>query len=477
MKSVKFGNLALEDIASIAGKDLEEIERLLEEKEASIEDLEKVKRVEKSGKNREEVIEFLNRLIEDKKVLEELNAAYRQLDDLRNSLNRIEIMEDRKNDNETVDLEETEIIRLVNEDLDEIKEFITENNIHPEDVKRIIEGEKAARGRSTVIGFLEEHLKSLKLHNDIEKSHKDFQTLLKDINSMKKDLEEFKSFFRDSEGVESSSEESQEDLDQEEQELEEKKEIVKELDVNFSEEELEEIEVEELRELREEKEHREELISRLTEEGLEEERLRNSSTSDLEKLADNVEENNSKEEDAEGVDSKNDSEEEDSGKSMEEIEEEAEEDIRELQGAVDSEEEIEVEDTSKSTQEKIEDFKDKIRRKFESEDEEDETQGLSDNKVKELLEEYRELPDTEASIKVAHVMKSYLETRLRVDHELTYGELSEKVPSERSSEMSDLSEFFSKMQEEEYRGDITVESIDEIIDTCEKVLGSEDLRS
>lgn len=473
MKSVEFGNLALEDIASIAGKDSNEIEKLLEDKEASIEDLEKVKRVEKSSKNREGVIELLNEMIETRKVLEELNAAYKQLDQLKSSLNRIGRMEVEPGDKEEISLEEPQVIKLVNEDKEEIKEFIRENKLRPEDVKRILEGEKAVRERKNVIKFLENYLKNLELHKDVEKSYEDFERLLKDIDSMKEDLNDFKSFFRDSENTEETSKGSQqEEKDEENQKFEEKKEIAEELDADFSEEELEEIKVDELEELIDEKEHREDLISKLIEAGLDEERLKNSSTSDLEKLVGNVEENNRDESEGTEIESGEGSNE--SEKSMEEIEEEAEEDIRELQGAVDSEEENEVKETSQTTQEKIENFKDKIRRKFESEGEEDESPGLSEKKVKELLEGYRELPDTEASIKVAHVMKSYLETQLRVDHELTYGELSEKVPSE-SNDMNELSQFFKKMQEEEYRGDINVESIDEIIDTCEEVLGSDNL--
>jgi|GEM_PF-2281813 hypothetical protein len=187
------------------------------------------------------------------------------------------------------------------------------------------------------------------------------------------------------------------------------------------------------------------------------EKLEEASTRDLIKLRSEIKEKetDSKVEEPSGKST---------GKDKEEIEKEAEEDLQMLMGAglADSQSE---EDSSYIPG--IESLKDQIRDKVSGGTEEKEGtndhERMNSGQVLNLLEEYRELPEREATVKTAHVMKGYLEYAKKVDRELTYSELANNLDSSREDEEK-LAKYFNRISKSEYTGNVSIDS-EEFIDT------------
>ncbi|MFB6217388.1 MAG: hypothetical protein ABEJ72_10580, partial [Candidatus Aenigmatarchaeota archaeon] len=95
------------------------------------------------------------------------------------------------------------------------------------------------------------------------------------------------------------------------------------------------------------------------------------------------------------------------------------------------------------------------------EEEENEEKGLSEKKVLELLDDYRNMEKREAAIKVAHVMKGYLEYQEEINREMTYSELADAVEDEDGESMEKLVAFFRRMHIDQYTGNIKTDDINE----------------
>jgi hypothetical protein len=294
-----------------------------------------------------------------------------------------------------------------------------------------------------------------------------------------------------------------EELEELLEEIDEKLELIEELDVDMNDEQLSDITIEQLKSIREEKIEREELIASLLDKGLDEENLRNSSTKDLRKLkeelenteeglyreilqgtVDEVEEQLEDMDDPDyatvlrlekqGKDRKTLKEylEEELDQKEKDFEEEAEEDLEMLMGATSSEDDSEEDDKTnpierfKNLGDELRSWRDRITRKNE-----DAKEKRRDLRVLNLLEEYRLMPKEEMAIKTAHVMKGYLEYRLGMERELTYSELADRLDSMPSSseQLKVLADFFRAMQREEYLGHITVD-MDSVLDASEEAV-------
>jgi hypothetical protein len=114
-----------------------------------------------------------------------------------------------------------------------------------------------------------------------------------------------------------------------------------------------------------------------------------------------------------------------SEKDKEEMEKEAEEDLQMLMGAGLAEGQSEEEGSHIPGIESLKDqIKGRVSRGTDKKEETDDHKEMNSGQVLGLLDEYRELPEKEATVKTAHVMKGYLEYAKKVDRELTYSELA-----------------------------------------------------
>lgn len=472
-------------ISRIVTSEKEEVKKLLEENEYTLEDLDELTEAERNGKDREEVLKLINRKRKNLKVKEDLEEAEGEIEGLEEIINRLE--KDENLDTEETDfdpLKQGELIEMLGMGTEELKEHLRSKNYRQEDLEQILDGEKKVKDRKPVKKYLREKIRKKNLEKDAKKAEEDLKNLEKDVEEFEDhgELEELSKNLleseereeqqkpEDSEKDEEESEDLMEEVDEIAEDLnekgkasdnnpefEEKKEIASELDIDIDEERIKAMSIEDLEELRDEKKNREEMISKLSSKGLGKEDLEKATTEDLEKLYEQVSEEDDGDE-----------------KSKEEIREEAEEDFQMLKGAGkgSDEEERDAEDRKKEAQERIEDLKVSIREKFsrKDNDEEGDSSGINKSSVKEKLESYKGLDERESAVKTAHIMKGYLEYRLNIDREMTYGELADNLPAGEYEDMEVLSNFFKQMQEDEYTQNIRVDSMEEILDASLNVV-------
>lgn len=505
---MELDKLSIGKISDITNSNAEEFSRKVKELDPTVDDLKALKEAEENGQNREELLTFLDNQLTSKNVSNYLGIAEQSIDNLDGLIRQIEDVEDIHHfEEKNIEIEQDDLIDLVGGTVQEMKDFVNEKKLTEKQLQNILDAEKRVKNRKTAKKFLRKSIRRQEIGKDVEDAREDLDSLEDDIEEIKddedreieledpeKDVENEedgeKDTDRDEKEEENDETEDEEDIEEDtsgpeeeknteedevDEELEEgfgddeevesdddskdkfedKKELVDDLDLDLSDEELEEVSLKQLKDIRDEKEHREELIDRLKGEGMDEEDLRDSSTSDLEKVV-------------EGLDSSS----EESQEEHEEMREEAEEDLEMLMGAVKDEEE-EEEDSGKDAREKFEDFTESIREKLHrsnEEGEEESSSGINAKNVQEVLDQYRELDAEEASVKTAHIMKGYLEQRLGIEREMTYKELADKMPVEEDESMDELADFFVKMHREQYTGTFNIEEADEIIDTCDRVI-------
>lgn len=486
--------LEIEDVSSLTTESVDGFKETVKGMDLPENDLNILKSAEKSGKNREKVLKFIDKQIRRKKITDNLSVAEADIEEIHQLMDQVTDLEGiEASSDETIDVERDELIELVGGTVEGIKNFVEDKNPSLEVLNILYSSEEKVKDRKTAKSFIERKIRQKKVENDLEDTRQDIESLEEDIEAVEEDTgsevtaddtnrdeesedeeedkdgsgadseDEDEEGGQDSDSHEAEVSEEEQEEDEAESELERKKEIAEVLNTDFSEEKLKEISIEDLKSIRDEKEMREDLIGKLEDQGLDRDRLEKSSTSDLKKIAEEVDVDTDKE-NSEGE------KEEEEEKSEEEIKEEAEEDLQMLMGAV-SEEENSEEDSGRSTREKVDDLREQISsalsRGSDAEADSDGS-GMNDSEVKEVLNSYSDLENEEAVIKSAHIMKGYLETELGVERELTYKELAEEVPED-SEEMKNLVKFFRTMHQEEYTQSIDI-SADEAIETCKNTV-------
>ena len=494
--------LSLSEISDLVTGSTDHFKDEVKNNSLTLQDLNSLKEAEEAGKNREAVLKFLDRQKKSKNISRQLGTAETDLEQLEKILDEVNRIEDLEHfHNENIDIDQDKLIDLVGGTVEELKKFVNESPLDSRQLEDVLNAEKRVKDRKTAKKYLQKQIKKRRVGQDVSNAREDLENLKSDIEELEKDesveadpssnqdLDETTEVSEkhdedgsqgakkeehetekpqendspeDEKNEKDSEEENKESEDPgdpeepreaEDSELDKKIEIAENLGLEMSDEELENFSLEDLEKIEAEKSQREDLIQFLAEEGLDEGDLRDSSTSDLEKLKESM------------------SPDEETQEEHEEMREEAEEDLEMLMGAVRWDEEPEDGEPDKNTKEKLHDLKQRIKDKLDrsSDKDSESSTGINPENAREILENYRELGDEEASIKTAHIMKGFLEQSLGVEREMTYKEIADTMPTEDES-MKELSEFFQKMHREQYTGKLDVDKADKIIDTCEEVI-------
>ena len=487
--------LNLEKLSELATGGTDHFKQEVNQMDLSLQDLRALKKAEASGKNRDKVLDFLDTQITTENVAAYLGIAEDDIGELGDLINEVERLEDVQHfEEKEIEIDQENLIDLVGGTVDEMKEFIDEKPLTGEQIENVLEAEKRVKDRKTAKKYLERKIKERSVGEDVEKAREDLETLKEDLQEVKtdegiedkdetggadeeteKEVEENSTEEKDEEESqeEESSENESESYDQnkgkeqsvkegdgeasdseEEVEgssqdnLEEKEQIAEELDLDMNEDELKAFSLKDLNK------------------GMDDSELRNSSTDDLEKIVSSL----GNKEDSEDKEDET-AEDKEAQEEHEEMREEAEEDLEMLMGAVKKDAGGSGEDSGRNTREKIEDLRQSIKQKLNrsNKSREETSSGINADKVQEILDQYRNLDDDEASIKTAHIMKGFLEQSLGIERELTYKELAENMPEDNDS-MEELADFFLKMHREQYTGKFNVEDSEELIDTSEEVI-------
>lgn len=463
------GKLGIEDAVAVLSNQAEGVKKEIENRDLSKEQLEELYSAEKSVQNREDVKKTIESEIKHIEVSEVLSTASEDIEVLESALEKFKTLKDieeKEGGFERLDTED--IVDLMGGDISHMEEFLQKHRPKEESLEELLEAEKKINNREQAISLIKEKMRKEKLEANYTDAEKDIESLEESVerlretsdyvkpeteeqeeNSENNETEEVEEQQKD-EGNEKTEKEGSEE--KESNELSRKETLIEELDLDLSNEEKDAITLEKLESIKEEKEHRKDMIEELEEKkGMSEEELRKASTDDLERIVEEVEEQEENDE------------EEESSKSKDEMREEAEEDLQMLMGAGSGSED-EEDDSGPGRIEKISQ-KLGSRINTEEEDEEDDTQDLDRKKLDEILNKYRELPQDEAVVKTAHVMKSFIERNLDIERELTYRELSEEIPED-TENLQKLSGIFKELNKEQYTQNINIGSSD-FIETCE----------
>ncbi|MFB6180611.1 MAG: hypothetical protein ABEJ93_01920 [Candidatus Nanohalobium sp.] len=503
--------LSPSEISEVVTSGKEEVESILEEKDYSPDQLKKLIDAEKSGRNRSNVLNLLRDRKKKLTIQNELGIAESEVIKLQQLINRVEKQEGLEIEDETEkdfeELDQDRVIELMSMTVKELRSHLSDNSYRLKDLKQILGAEKAVKDRKTAKKLIKQKIDKRKLEEDTGKVEEDLEGLEKDLKELEEDEviqkkqdgeyglekdsgsekgEEDKEETGDTEAEDEDSDTDEESSESEDEELEEKKEVAEELDQDIGEERLKALSLEDLKEIRDEKERREELVSNLLDEGLDRERLENASTRDLKKLwsqvsedrggesQNTVDEGKNDEERSEGDEEKESGED---GKSEEEMREEAEEDLQQLMGAgkASSSGKDAPKDRKEKAHERIKNLKSSIAGNIPKLSEEEDDEGgefLKGEEVREKIDNYRDLGKREASVKTAQILKAYLEYKLEVERELTYGELSDRLENEDIDGVDRVAEFFDSMQKAEYKQEVEFNAMDDVIDASEKVIES-----
>ncbi len=494
-----------DEVINIVKGTVPELKDELKDRDFSHEELQKILRSEQALKNRKTAKNFINKQINALEVKEELNGAEEDIEELEQHLNNIEDIEGFHTAAEASDLNSDKLLEIANSTVEELEDFLDSNKITRDNLETLLSIEKDAKNRQTAINLLERRIEKRKGEEKLEEAEDDLEKFENDLENLDPEElseealddkeDETKSEEKDEETTDVEEEESEDEADEEPEEeredeaepetqeerdseesnseedevseLEKKKEIAEGLELPEG-VELEEISLEDLKELENEKQEREEIIQELMKKGLDEEDLRNTSTSDLETIKEEMseQENSSEEESSE------DSEEEEEEQDSEELKEEAEHDLEMLMGAVKDKSDGAEEDSGPDPMEQLRDVKSKVRNVFNrGGDDSGSEERIKAEDVTELLEDYRQEDKRKAAIKTAQIMKGYLEYSKGIEREMTYMELSENLESD-SEAMDKLKSFFERMNKDQYTGNIREDDIDEVIDCAEEVVNT-----
>ncbi len=472
-------NLSTEQIIKETSGTVNELKKFVKESELTEKQIQKLLNAEKENKDRKTARKFLERKKGQVEKNRELSEAEKEIRDVEE---KIQSVEEKQVEREKYDLKAPDIIKILSDSEKNIREKIVEKKFAEENLEEILESEKNFKNRESVKKNLKSEIRKIHEAEKFAQAEEDVRELeekISEINSgeemekSEKSETEEKESEKDNSGTEESGDEDSEPGEQEDAEdsSEEKEE---EKTDESGEEDLEDLieekpgevldkvdkmSVDDIEKLTFEEKLLEELIEDL-EGDFDPEKLKEVSTRDLIKLRAELDEKNSEEQEE-------DEEKEENDKDKEAMEEEAEEDLQMLMGAGLSEEEV---DESESKLSQIENFKQGLKQKLnrEKDEEEETTTGIDEEQVLDVLEDYKDLPEREAAIKTAHIMKGYLEYRKGVERELTYSELADKLEESDESE-KELSEYFEKMSKDEYTGNVNIDS-GKIIETSREVV-------
>ncbi len=490
--------LDIPELVAVIDGTVKDIQQYVSDNNLTENQLQQILETEKASKQRKTVIEFLENRLEDREVSNTIELAKEEADRIGSIVRELEDFDQFHEAADTEEIDTETLLELVGGTVQQLRSYTKEHELGEEQLKEILEAEKTVKDRKTAKQVLEKEIQRFHVEEDIKQAEEDVEKLKEDLETIEsktdadsepvmdededideiaealdevsKEIEdedvedddagideiaeEIEENEEETEEVEEENEkEPEEDDEEEENELQEKKEVLEDLDIEMTEEELEAITLEHLKELRDEKQRRDQLIDELTDEDFDEEDLKSATTEDLEKIKESISDKEDEEE----------TEEEEEEKDEDEIREEAEEDLEMLMGAVKSQDNNE---NSKDRFKDLKEFQSKIKNVFsrgndeEEGEEETKSKGMTKENVLDILGTYEEMGDREAAIKTAHIMKGYLEYKENIDREMTYKELADNLEGTDGENLEIVLDFFRKMNVGQYTGnmeDIDVE--------------------
>jgi len=407
------------DVRGIISEDAETIKRFLEDREFMITDLKALFEAERMYKDREAVRYALNNKITEDNVADYLDMAATDVEDIVEYTDSIEAIIQLKRRAGRTSIPKEELVGLVLGTVSELRQFVQERDPDVGVLDELLESERDFKDRTTAKRFL---IRRIREHpvgeylDALDLSYDQLRRCIETCFSTAADEDRFADESFDIDG-----EVTVERLEKRilEKESEERDRLVTKLVAQGTDRsELEDRSVSELRHMLEDvradqeadTSKREELIEMLTDRGLPEEGLRQSSTADLETLLGGM---------------------------------------------------------SRQEQDKDHDqIMDEARADLETITSEDGHVIEQREELKERLMTYRDRPDQEAAAKVAYLMRGYIVDGLELNSGTTYREVADQLPDVDDEKMERVESFLQEMYHAQY-SEVGIDAdMETIIDDC-----------
>lgn len=411
------------DVRGIISEDEQTVRRFLEDREFMITDLKALLEAERMYKDREAVRYALNQKVDRDNVAEYLDMDADELGDIVEYTDSIEAIIQLKRRAGRTSIPKDELVGLVLGTVSELREFVQERDPEVGVLDELLRTERDFKDRKTAKRFLIRQIREHPVGEYLDALDLTYDQLRRCIATCF-GTEEDEDRFED-ESFDIDGEVTVERLEKRilEKESKERGRLVTKLVAQgIDRSELEDRSLGELREMLEDARadqdddasKREELIEMLTDRGLPEDELRQSSTADLEKLLGGV---------------------------------------------------------SRTTQEKDHDqIMDEARGDLETITDQDGHVLEHREQLKERLMSYRDRPDREAAYKTAYLMRGYIVDGLDLNSSTTYREVADQLPDVDDEKMERVESFLREMHHAQYAEDGIDADMSTIVDDCVYVI-------
>lgn len=411
------------DVRGIISEDEQTVKRFLEDREFMITDLKALLEAERMYKDREAVRYALNQKITQENVADYLDMDTEDVEGIVDYTDSIEAIIQLKRRAGRTSIPKDQLVGLVLGTVSELRGFVQERDPGVGVLDELLESERDFKDRKTAKRFLIRRIRDHPVGEYLDALDLSYDQLRRCIETCFSTADDEDRFEDDSFDIDG--EVTVERLEKRilEKESEQRDRLVTKLVAQgVDRSELEDRTLTELREMLEDARSsqdddtskREELIEMLTDRGLPEDDLRQSSTADLEKLLGGTSQQAQ-------------------GKDHDQIMDEARGDLETITG-------------------------------------EDGHVLEQRDELKELLMSYRDRPDEEAAVKTAYLMRGYIVDGLELNSSTTYREVADQLPDVDDAKMERVESFLRDMHHAQYSGDGIDADMATIIDDCVYVI-------
>lgn len=166
-----------QDAATLLKQDIDSFKSDLRDENMGKKGLERLARHEKSGKDRDDYIQLIEKRSKQAKLERQMQDITEDISQLNNTLGKVTKLEDE----EHLDREPQEITQKT---VKELRNYLKENNLSLEYLKEVLEAEKSGKNRKTAKNTIKRHMKSSRSSTNIQK-------IINNLDATKKMVEKF----------------------------------------------------------------------------------------------------------------------------------------------------------------------------------------------------------------------------------------------------------------------------------------------
>ncbi len=177
----------VEVVEALSGT-VEELERYVEMRDLSDEQVMTLLEAEKAGKDRKSAKKILGKRLEeeDDGLLEEAREDVRKIKSI---IEQVDNQEDFSNAVNTDHIEVERLIEVTSGTVDELQAFIEARSLSTEALEELLEAEESLKNRKTAIELIKKEIAEIQAASDIQNVEEDVEELEEDLEQLERDME------------------------------------------------------------------------------------------------------------------------------------------------------------------------------------------------------------------------------------------------------------------------------------------------